>query len=56
MIVDDLLATGGTAAAACDLVQRLGAEVVAALFLVELTALKGRTKLPDLRVEAVLAF
>ena len=36
--------------------QRLQAEVIAALFLVELTGLKGRAKLPGLRVEAVLAF
>jgi len=56
VLVDDLLATGGTAAAARDLVQRIGGHVVAALFLVELTGLQGRARLPDLRVEAVLAF
>jgi adenine phosphoribosyltransferase len=56
VLVDDLLATGGTSAAARDLVRRIGGEVVAALFLVELTALRGRLRLPDLRVETVLAF
>jgi adenine phosphoribosyltransferase len=55
VLVDDLLATGGTAAAARDLVQRIGGDVVASLFLVELTALQGRMRLPGLRVEAVLA-
>lgn len=56
VLVDDLLATGGTAAAARDLIGRLNGEVVAALFLVELTALEGRARLPGLRVEAVLDF
>ncbi len=56
VLVDDLLATGGTAAAARDLATRVGGNVVAALFLVELTGLQGRTRLPDLRVETVLAF
>lgn len=45
VIVDDLLATGGTASAAAALIQRLGAEVVAHLFLVELDGLQGRTLL-----------
>ena len=42
LIVDDLLATGGTAEAACKLVQRLGGKVVATTFLIELYALQGR--------------
>ena len=42
LIVDDLLATGGTAEAACKLVQRLGGEIVATIFLIELNALQGR--------------
>ena len=45
LIVDDLLATGGTAAAALSLVQRLGAEVVGAAFVVELSFLGGRNAL-----------
>jgi adenine phosphoribosyltransferase len=56
VLVDDLLATGGTAAAARDLVRRLGGDVVAALFLVELSALQGRARLEGTRVETVLAF
>ena len=45
LVVDDLLATGGTAAAACELVSALGAEVVECAFLIELAFLKGRQKL-----------
>ncbi|MBX7080585.1 MAG: adenine phosphoribosyltransferase [Nannocystaceae bacterium] len=56
LVIDDLLATGGTAAAACDLARRCGGEVVGALFLIELTALGGRSKLPGVRVDAVLAY
>ena len=42
VIIDDLLATGGTAIAACNLVKRLGAEVVSTAFIIELDPLKGR--------------
>jgi adenine phosphoribosyltransferase len=56
VLVDDLLATGGTAAAAAQLVRTIGGDPIAALFLIELTALNGRARLPDLRVETVLAF
>lgn len=45
LIVDDLLATGGTAIAACNLVKRAGGEVVAAAFIIELNPLHGREKL-----------
>ncbi len=45
LIVDDLLATGGTAAAAIELVERLEGEVVACTFVIELAALKGRDRL-----------
>ncbi len=45
LVVDDVLATGGTAAAACALVQRLGGTVVGAGFLMELPSLAGRTVL-----------
>jgi adenine phosphoribosyltransferase len=47
LVVDDLLATGGTAEAACRLVDRLGAEVAGCLFVIELTFLGGRAKLAD---------
>ena len=45
-IIDDLLATGGTAAAACDLIKKIGGEIEAIAFMLELTSLKGREKLP----------
>ena len=47
LVVDDLLATGGTAEAACKLVKKAGANLVGTAFLIELTALKGREKLVD---------
>lgn len=56
LLVDDLLATGGTAGAAATLVHRLGGTVVASLFLIELVALGGRARLDPLRVEAILAY
>jgi adenine phosphoribosyltransferase len=56
LVVDDLLATGGTASAAFDLVQRLGATVEAALFLIELETLGGRGRLGETRVETILRY
>lgn len=47
LIVDDLLATGGTAAAACDLVKKTGGEIEEISFVIELEFLKGRDKLKD---------
>ena len=47
VVIDDLLATGGTAVAACNLVKRAGADVVAAAFIIELDPLKGRQKLEE---------
>jgi adenine phosphoribosyltransferase len=47
VIVDDLLATGGTAAAATALVEKLEAEVVAVSFMIELVFLSGKDKLPE---------
>ena len=44
LVMDDLLATGGTAKAACDLVERLGAEVVEVACMIELTPLRGRER------------
>lgn len=54
LLVDDVLATGGTAAAACDLVECAGAEVVALEMLLELSFLHGRDKLPGRDVRAML--
>ncbi len=45
VVIDDLLATGGTAVAACNLCRKAGAEVVASAFIIELDSLKGREKL-----------
>ena len=50
LLVDDLLATGGTVCAAASLVQRLGADVVGALFLIELEGLGGADRLAEARI------
>jgi adenine phosphoribosyltransferase len=55
LIVDDLLATGGTAAATVDLVRRLGGEVVGCVFMVELGFLEGRKRL-DVPVKALITY
>ncbi len=47
VLVDDLLATGGTANAACKLIHRLNADVISIQFMIELEALNGRKVLPD---------
>jgi adenine phosphoribosyltransferase len=56
LIVDDLLATGGTVSATIELVERLEGKVVAVAFLVELTALKGRDRLQNYEVISLLKF
>jgi len=56
LIVDDLLATGGTARATSDLVKRLGGDVRALAFLIELVGLKGRGRLEGERVHSVLQY
>jgi len=56
LIVDDLLATGGTARAAVNLVKQLGGRVHALAFLIELVALNGRAKLEGETVHAVLKY
>ncbi len=55
LVVDDVLATGGTMQAACHLVEQLGGTVVACVVLLELTFLEGRKKLPGRTVHAVHA-
>ncbi|OGU28096.1 MAG: adenine phosphoribosyltransferase [Ignavibacteria bacterium GWA2_35_9] len=56
LLHDDLLATGGTAQAACKLIEKLGGQVVQASFIVELSFLKGRTKLKDYDVRALIDY
>ena len=56
LIVDDLLATGGTARATVDLVKQIGGVVDGLAFLIELVALNGRAKLPGENIHAVLQY
>lgn len=56
VIVDDLLATGGTVRAVADMVEKLGGTVVSAVFLIELGFLNGRTKLGDIPVHSVIQY
>jgi adenine phosphoribosyltransferase len=56
LVHDDLLATGGTAAALCELVEQLGGEVVACGFLIELAFLEGRKRLEPREVHALLTY
>ncbi len=56
LIADDVLATGGTVATAIDLVKKVGGEIIELAFLVELTFLKGREKLPDFPVFSVIQY
>src|SRR5687767_6445410 len=53
LLVDDLLATGGTAAAAAQLVSKVGANILSIRFLIELSFLKGREKLSGYKVESL---
>lgn len=56
VIVDDLLATGGTARATVDLVRQLGAEVATCLFVIELGFLNGRDLLNDVPIQALISY
>ena len=56
LIVDDLLATGGTAKATCNLVEKLGGEIVGVAFVIELNFLHGREKLKDYDVFSLLQY
>lgn len=56
VIVDDLLATGGTIAATCKLIEELGGEVVGVCFLIELEALKGREALASYDVYSLMKY
>lgn len=56
LLVDDLLATGGTMVAAVDLVKQLGGEIFALAFLVELTELKGRDRLKEYDILSLIQY
>lgn len=56
LIVDDLIATGGTTEAMVRLIESLGGEVVGIVVLMELAGLKGRDKLPGYRLEAAISY
>ncbi len=56
LIVDDLIATGGTAKAVCKMVERLGGKIIALEFLIELTFLNGRDKLKEYNVFSIIRY
>jgi adenine phosphoribosyltransferase len=56
LVVDDLLATGGTMAATLDLLKKLGAVVVGVVFLIELADLRGRDKLAGYQVHSLITY
>lgn len=56
VIVDDLLATGGTVKALCELLEENGVEVVKAVFLIELTGLKARDKLKGIEIHSLVQY
>lgn len=56
LMVDDLLATGGTMAAACELIEKLGGEIVGLTFLIELADLKGRDIFHKYQIHSVITF
>jgi adenine phosphoribosyltransferase len=56
LLIDDLIATGGTARASCQLVEKLGGEIAACAFVIELDALNGREKLSNYRVHSLLHY
>ena len=56
LIVDDVLATGGTAKASCELIEQLNGEVVACAFVIELTDLKGREKINNHPIHSLIQY
>jgi adenine phosphoribosyltransferase len=56
LMVDDLLATGGTMAGACRLIEKIGGKIAGIAFLVELADLHGRDKIADYKVKSVISF
>ena len=56
LLIDDLIATGGTAQASCQLIEELGGEIIGCAFVIELDALKGREKLSKYKVHSLLHY
>ena len=56
VVIDDLLATGGTAEAGCKLIEEAGGNIIKALFLVELPELEGRKKLNAYDIDSIISF
>ncbi len=56
LLIDDLIATGGTAVASCQLIEKLGAEIFACAFVVELDELNGRELLSEYRIHSLIHY
>lgn len=56
LMVDDLLATGGTMSAACELIEKIGGTVAGIAFLIELAGLQGREKIADYKVASIISY
>lgn len=56
LMVDDLLATGGTMSAACRLIEKIGGDVAGIVFLLELAGLGGREKLADYKIKTIISY
>ena len=56
LLIDDLIATGGTAQASCQLIEELGGEIIGCAFVIELDDLKGREKLANYKVHSLLHY
>jgi adenine phosphoribosyltransferase len=56
LMVDDLLATGGTMASACKLIEKIGGQVVGIVFLIELAGLRGREKINYYNVKSIISY
>ncbi|MHC4157774.1 MAG: adenine phosphoribosyltransferase [Planctomycetota bacterium] len=56
LMVDDLLATGGTMAAACKLIEKIGGKIIGISFLIELTDLAGREKLAGYEIKTIISY
>jgi len=56
LMVDDLLATGGTMASACKLIEKIGGQIAGIVFLIELSALNGRDKLTGYNAKSIISY